>query len=98
MINELIIELKTITEKYKKLKNSLNEEEDFTGILMNLKESSENKPYSNEIKSIVEKYKESIPTSKLKFLVSFYNRNYTYGANSESDIDDFQFLIGNQNH
>jgi hypothetical protein len=98
MINELIIELKTITEKYKKLKNSLKEEEDVIGILMNMKESSENKPYSNEIKTVVEKYKESIPTDKIKFLVRFYNRNYTYGANSEYDIDDFQFLIGNQNY
>jgi hypothetical protein len=97
MINELIIELKTITENHKKLKNSLKEEEDFTGILMNLKEFSENKPYSNEINKVIEKYKESIPIDKLKFLVRFYNRNYTYGANSESDIDDFQVLIGNQN-
>jgi hypothetical protein len=52
----------------------------------------ENKSYK-----VIEKYKESIPIDKLKFLVRFYNRNYTYGANSESDIDDFQVLIGNQN-
>jgi predicted RecB family nuclease len=100
---ELFIEkLKEITEKHKKLKKTLKDENNIIGVLINLKSSHENKEYNNEINTLVKKYKENtenhLNPKNINFLIKFYNSNYTNGINSESDFDLFELIFGNRNY